>query len=46
MVHLAKQGVKRISRDVKHVGRAVAFVADVALPTPIVSGLVVARLML
>ena len=39
-------GVKHITRDVKHVGKAVALVADVALPTAVVSGLVVARLML
>ncbi len=45
-VHLAKQGAKRATRGVKYIGPAVAFAADVALPTSVVGGAIVARLML
>ena len=44
-VHLAKQGLKRATRRVRYVGPAVAFAADVALPTSVVGGAIVARLM-
>ena len=45
-VHLAKQGLKRSTHDVKYLGPAVAFLSDVALPTPIVGPLLMARFML
>ena len=45
-VHLAKQALIRATRPVKYLGPAVEFLADVALPTPIVGPLLVARLML
>ena len=45
-VHLAKQGLKRGTRGVKYIGPAVAFASDVALPTSLLGGLIVARFML
>ena len=45
-VHLAKLGVKRATRDIKYLGSAVQLLTDVALPTAVLSGLIVARLML
>ena len=45
-VHLAKQGLKRTTHHVKYLGPAVAFLFDVALPTPVIGPLLMARFML
>jgi hypothetical protein len=46
LVHLAKQGFKKATRQVNYVGPAVQFICDVALPTPIVGPLLMARFLL
>lgn len=46
LVHLAKRGLKKATKHVKYLGPAVAFLADVALPTPVVGPLLMARCML
>ena len=46
LVYLAKQGLKDATRRVKYVGPAVRFMCDVALPTPIVGPLLMARFLL
>ena len=46
LVHLAKQGLKGATRRVKYVGPAVQFMCEVALPTPIVGPLLMARFLL
>ena len=46
LVHLAKQGLKKATKHVEYLGPAVAFLADVALPTPVVGPLLMARFML
>jgi hypothetical protein len=45
-VHVVKLGVKRATRDVKYLGSAVQLLTDVALPTAVLSGLIVARRLL
>ena len=46
MVHLAKQGLKKATHHVRYLGPVVAFLFDVALPTPVVGPLIMARFML
>ncbi len=45
-VHLVKLGLKRATRHIKHIGPAVDFLVDVALPTSVLGPLLMAQLML